>query len=139
MQVRKFLTDDRAVSPVVGVALLIAITVILAAVIGGVVLGLGTGSADAPQASLQFEYNSSGSDQLTISHKGGDAIDANNTELRASGDITVNDAFDSDLAAGESRDFATDGNATAGDEVSVVWMDPNSDDEAVIGTFEYNG
>ena len=26
-----------------------------------------------------------------------------------------------------------------GDEVSIVWQDPNSNEEAVIGTFEYSG
>jgi flagellin-like protein len=127
------------VSPVVGVALLIAITVILAAVIGGVVLGLGTGSADAPQASLQFEYNSSSNDHLTVSHEGGDPIDANNTEFRTSGSISMDESFNTDLAAGESQDFDTNGNATAGDEVSVVWTDPNSGDESVLGTWEYDG
>jgi len=130
MNVRKLLTDERAVSPVVGVALLIAITVILAAVIGGVVLGLGSSSAEAPQASLQFEYNSG---DLTISHEGGDELKQKNVILR--GNTTAN--FNQDLAAGESMTKST--TLSAGDEVSVVWQDPNSNDEAVIGTFEYNG
>ncbi|WP_254537649.1 type IV pilin [Halomarina litorea] len=42
MQLKEFLTgDERAVSPVIGVILMVAITVILAAVIGTFVLGLG--------------------------------------------------------------------------------------------------
>jgi len=55
-----FNTDDRAVSPVIGVILMVAITVILAAVIGTFVLGLGDQLGDsAPQAS--FSANSSAS------------------------------------------------------------------------------
>ncbi len=41
MEFKKLLDEDRAVSPVIGVILMVAITVILAAVIGTFVLGLG--------------------------------------------------------------------------------------------------
>lgn len=41
MQLTTLFNDDSAVSPVIGVILMVAITVILAAVIGTFVLGLG--------------------------------------------------------------------------------------------------
>ncbi len=41
MDFKQLFDDDRAVSPVIGVILMVAITVILAAVIGTFVLGLG--------------------------------------------------------------------------------------------------
>ncbi|ELK56003.1 hypothetical protein D320_01493, partial [Haloferax sp. BAB-2207] len=41
MQIKTMFTESRAVSPVIGVILMVAITVILAAVIGTFVLGLG--------------------------------------------------------------------------------------------------
>ncbi|WP_238392211.1 type IV pilin [Halorussus amylolyticus] len=41
MKIKQLLSDDDAVSPVIGVILMVAITVILAAVIGTFVLGLG--------------------------------------------------------------------------------------------------
>jgi len=51
-----FNSDDRAVSPVIGVILMVAITVILAAVIGTFVLGLGDQLGDsAPQASFSTD------------------------------------------------------------------------------------
>ncbi len=52
--IQKFDGDgERAVSPVIGVILMVAITVILAAVIGTFVLGLGDQLGDtAPQASF---------------------------------------------------------------------------------------
>ena len=64
--------NDRGVSPVIGVILMVAITVILAAVIGSFVLGIGGDVEAAPQASLQF--NESG-----IIHNGGDNL----TDVRA--------------------------------------------------------
>ncbi|WP_096390423.1 type IV pilin [Halopenitus persicus] len=130
MNVHKLWTDDRAVSPVVGVALLIAITVILAAVIGGVVLGLGTSSADAPQASLQFEYDD-GTDTITIYHNGGDPL-GDNVEVRGSALDTTPQTIT--VSAGGSADVNTSDGTTG--EIAVVWMDPNSDDESVIAKYD---
>ena len=47
-----FKSDDRAVSPVIGVILMVAITVILAAVIGTFVLGLGEGISQGASAGV---------------------------------------------------------------------------------------
>ena len=73
---------DRAVSPVIGVILMVAITVILAAVIGVFVLGLGDelGDGAAPTATIGFgdgtsEYN------LTIEHRSGDTITLSDSEV----------------------------------------------------------
>lgn len=51
---------DRAVSPVIGVILMVAITVILAAVIGAFVLGLGQESSAGPTAA--FDLTETGDD-----------------------------------------------------------------------------
>jgi flagellin-like protein len=48
-------SDDRAVSPVIGVILMVAITVILAAVIGTFVLGLGGNQNAKPSASVSVD------------------------------------------------------------------------------------
>jgi flagellin-like protein len=57
MKLKQFFTDDDAVSPVIGVILMVAITVILAAVIATFVLGLGDRvSNTSPSASFSFEY-----------------------------------------------------------------------------------
>ena len=50
--------DDSAVSPVIGVILMVAITVILAAVIGTFVLGLGENVEETAQAGVNFDYDS---------------------------------------------------------------------------------
>jgi len=57
MQLKQLLVDDDAVSPVIGVILMVAITVILAAVIGAFVLQLNQSQDTAPQASLDTEQS----------------------------------------------------------------------------------
>ena len=49
--------DERAVSPVIGVILMVAITVILAAVIATFVTDLGGNTQANPQAGVTFEQN----------------------------------------------------------------------------------
>jgi len=78
--------DERAVSPVIGVILMVAITVILAAVIGTFVLGLGQNTNSAPQASLTVqdsnaEYPGSGDTAFDISHDSGDALKFNDLRI----------------------------------------------------------
>ena len=81
MRLKQLITDDDAVSPVIGVILMVAITVILAAVIASFVLELGNQPQDTPQAQFEFEYD--GTD-LTITHNGGDTIDGTEVEFRGS-------------------------------------------------------
>lgn len=82
-------TRNRAVSPVIGVILMVAITVILAAVIGTFVLDLGSSVGDtAPQASISVEDStanykddSAWQDFVDLSHDGGDQINAENLKI----------------------------------------------------------
>jgi len=55
MKLKELLSDDGAVSPVIGVILMVAITVILAAVIGTFVLGLGDNVNQNAQAGVTVE------------------------------------------------------------------------------------
>jgi flagellin-like protein len=52
--------DGRAVSPVIGIVLMVAVTVILAAVIGTSVLGLSGDVEESPTAGLTFEQTAPG-------------------------------------------------------------------------------
>jgi len=80
-----FNNDDRAVSPVIGVILMVAITVILAAVIGTFVLGLGDSLGDnQPSAQLSVDVTNSSNDDefnVTINHNGGDAISSESLRI----------------------------------------------------------
>lgn len=73
MQLKQLLSDDDAVSPVIGVILMVAITVILAAVIASFVLGLGGSTEVAPTADFSFNYDTD-TDSVTVTHGGGDNI-----------------------------------------------------------------
>ena len=120
--------DERAVSPVIGVILMVAITVILAAVIGTFVLGLGDSVESAPQASFNFDYDSS-NEKVTFTHRGGDTIDTNATELRVNGTAISDTGSEGDatFADGGEITFAnvTDGNFQAGSSVEIE--DPDGD------------
>lgn len=82
--------DDRAVSPVIGVILMVAITVILAAVIGAFVLNLGQSVGQtAPQAQIAMNdhtdpFNSSNTTDdglFKLTHQAGDDIPLKQTKI----------------------------------------------------------
>ncbi|WP_318568252.1 type IV pilin N-terminal domain-containing protein [Salinigranum marinum] len=149
MNFKQLLTEDRAVSPVIGVILMVAITVILAAVIGTFVLGLGDQvSESAPQAQFTFNLDSS-TDQLTITHDGGDAISSDNINITGGGNDVrwdnsqgITTAYD--VSAGNSTVLndgtvaggGTEDAVTAGETIRIVWSSPNSDKTATVGQFE---
>lgn len=107
----RFPEDDRAVSPVIGVILMVAITVILAAVIGGFVLGLGGNLQQAPQAQISIDAADAGnSGDIVISHNGGDAIPASDLVVNVDGSPTDFETQHSgEFAVGESATFGTGG------------------------------
>ena len=134
--------DSRAVSPVIGVILMVAITVILAAVIGTFVLGLGDQVESAPQASFNFEETSSG---LEIRHRGGDNINANNFEVRVNGEAVESDDFDgsffdptgsSQFTAGKTIKISSDGLGSGGDSIDIVYIGGSGNDrQDIIGSY----
>ena len=106
MDLKQLFADDDAVSPVIGVILMVAITVILAAVIGTFVLGLGDQvQSTSPQASFAFDYNQdtdTASDSLQVTHDGGDAINHARLNATISGAVTgAGDADTEDSGAGD--------------------------------------
>jgi flagellin-like protein len=112
MNIQDLVTDDDAVSPVIGVILMVAITVILAAVIGTFVLGLG-GSVqqNAPQASFTFDFkdvSSGNADTLTVTHDGGDAIAEARISVSASGAIKADAQNGSWSSASTGSSIAAD-------------------------------
>ena len=150
MDLKQLLNDDDAVSPVIGVILMVAITVILAAVIASFVLGLGDQAQQTtPQASFSFEYNqdetspgdfssdlSTSSDgQLDVTHDGGDSIDGARLTL-TDGDATTED-FNS---AGAVSEMSAGTTVTAlidnGDEVSIIYTAASGDSSSTLATFE---
>lgn len=73
---------EDAVSPVVGVMLMLVVTIIIAAVVSGFAGGLAGGAQKAPQASLECTI-SPGFDgyELVVKHLSGDPINTRNLKL----------------------------------------------------------
>ncbi|WP_049911187.1 type IV pilin [Halorubrum lipolyticum] len=96
--------ENRAVSPVIGVILMVAITVILAAVIGTFVLGLGDQLGDtAPQASFDVTDVNSSNGNITFAKTGGQTIDAGDLTLSIAGDRYEDALPDEDWQSGEEK------------------------------------
>ncbi|MGB9954231.1 type IV pilin [Haloarcula marismortui] len=128
MDIKQLIHDDDAVSPVIGVILMVAITVILAAVIASFVLGLGDQAQQAtPQASFSFEYDASKADDgygyLSVTHDGGDTIEAGSLYTRGSGiEATGSNGLDSsdiDFEDGDESWDDSDAFGASGSEVAA--------------------
>jgi flagellin-like protein len=135
MKLKQLFTDDSAVSPVIGVILMVAITVILAAVIGTFVLNLGQGIGQtAPQASFGFDYDT-GTNETTITHETGDTIEAArlNTSGLNAGSVNWDGHGDvpATVSAGTSATF-DNGNDWDGETVRVVWQSENGENSATL-------
>jgi flagellin-like protein len=155
MKIKSLITDDSAVSPVIGVILMVAITVILAAVIGSFVLNLGSNvQQTSPQASFDFE-NDSAAGVVTVVHASGDTLSSENTESLtvkaydddgASGWGTKSGTWTLSVSAGNAYtvsedggsgdlDLGTDNTWASGDRVNVVWLGPNGDSSTTLSKY----
>jgi flagellin-like protein len=76
--------SDRAVSPVIGVVLLIAVTLVAAAVLGVTVFGIAQ-TDPPPQATFTLDADSA-TQTITLTHRGGTALDPESLRLRVSVD-----------------------------------------------------
>lgn len=119
--------DERAVSPVIGVILMVAITVILAAVIGTFVMGLGD-SVSETAPTTQFDIEISGSD-ATITHSGGDSLDSEQVSVSVPASASVDSDFSGTITAG---DEATVSGLSSGDTVRVVYETSNGDQSFIL-------
>ena len=153
MELKSLFSDEDAVSPVIGVILMVAITVILAAVIGTFVLGLGDRVSQAsPNAQFSFDYSedSGGPIYTEITHDGGEGVEGSQltvniggTEVWAAGDsgtsIITDDWSGSKITAGATLNVSNSGGTYSnGNTVKVIWSASGSDKTAVIGESEVN-
>ncbi|GAA0526968.1 type IV pilin [Halorubrum aquaticum] len=120
-----FNTDDRAVSPVIGVILMVAITVILAAVIGTFVLGLGDSLGDSqPSTQLDVSLSSDGAGNgtITIEHVGGDTVPSGDVRVVIDDVDSSNQAsgmLDTSISVGDTVDADFGGSSTKVNEARV--------------------
>ena len=141
MNIRQLFADEDAVSPVIGVILMVAITVILAAVIGTFVLGLGDQvQSTSPQANFNFDFDTA-TDQVTLTHDGGDTI-ADGARLTTTGfTFTASNDWSgvysgSKVGAGDSITLTNGGGTPAnwaGETVRITWTSETGDTSATLG------
>lgn len=131
-KIQELFDGKRAVSPVIGVILMVAITVILAAVIGAFVLGIGGQQPDIPQTRFDFDFNDEG---VTISHDSGDALTTANIDVVVDGSSLGEGALDSGgsdnkYTAGEE---IYSGSVDSGSEIRIIWRGSDSDTTTTLG------
>ncbi|QCJ46253.1 type IV pilin [Haloprofundus sp. MHR1] len=129
MNIKKLFNDERAVSPVIGVILMVAITVILAAVIGTFVLGLGDQVGNsAPQASFDFQYNGN---TVDITHDGGQ--DLNMEQITVQGvDTSATGATEATGIVTAGNPIVEEGDVSGTTTVRIVWENPAGGSSTVI-------
>jgi flagellin-like protein len=139
-----FTADDseRAVSPVIGVILMVAITVILAAVIGTFVLGLGD-QVQQTSPNAQWNWDQPAADDLDLTHEGGDSVDVARVQVTtadgssvtadcdASGDWTDSD---SEITAGNTCDVMT--STVQETTYRLVWTAEGGGSSSTLSTYD---
>ncbi|OLZ41423.1 type IV pilin [Natrinema saccharevitans] len=121
--------DERGVSPVIGAILMVAITVILAAVIAAFVLDLGQGQSANAQAGISFDEDSSGSNtDVTVTINSVERADK----------INVSGCSDSkEWSSPSAGNSYTINGCSSGDTIQVIGTVDGS--ENVITDYEVNG
>ena len=125
----QFIENKEAVSPVVGVMLMLVVTLIIAGVVSAFGGGLVSTTAPTPQASISCSLTFD--DSLKIQHNGGASIDGKALDVKAriaSGsfaDMVQNVVLvNATLPRGVKGNFTNDGNYATfqtGDVISVPW------------------
>ena len=108
---------DDAVSPVIGVMLMLSITIIIAAVLMAFAGGMADTKPATPSADLSAEFVKSGEDiVLRLSHNGGDTL--NPKDIRVTAYVTT------EMSSGEQliiKDLIGDDNAwNAGETITLT-------------------
>ena len=148
VDLRGLLCDDEAVSSVIGVVLMVAITIVLAAAIGVFVLGIGTGLTDTtPQTrfTMATDTDPGGANWVNVSADGGDTFEAENTYVTVgdtkaweggsgpTGNFRTGEEWTGEVSTGDNLAIINDsasGSISDGDEVQVIWT--SGDDRSAI-------
>jgi len=141
--------DDRGASTVIGVILMVAVTVILASVVGALVLGQGNeATTTPPQASFEFTFESSS--VATITHEGGEDLTASDIEVTVGDEVMYEDG--SAITAGDLNNSGWTGDAISSGQtlelkntsadysdetIRIVWNDPSGGSSNSIADREW--
>jgi FlaG/FlaF family flagellin (archaellin) len=151
MKFRGLLADEDALSPVIGVVLMVALTVVLSASVGVFVLDIGSQvTQQTPNAVVQYEFavDGSGNETLTLTQEGGNPIDAQYVTVYVDGEVAWEagstgsnyvldgpDQWADGLEGGDSLTLETNSsNVAVGDTVQIVWE--KGEQSAILGERE---
>ncbi|SNZ06484.1 flagellin N-terminal-like domain-containing protein [Natronoarchaeum philippinense] len=147
MKLKQLFTDDDAVSPVIGVILMVAITVILAAVIGAFVLDIGGSQESAPQVQWEWSDNTTASGgstdySLQIAHGGGDTVNSPSQITITDSNGNFNDKTLDTMGGGSTWTAGDAGAVTPGSgasgTASLVWESSDGSQSTELTSHEYN-
>ena len=140
--------DERAVSPVIGVILMVAITVILAAVIAAFVLDIGPGdstisaaadvSDDGDHISVEITSGGGDIDGLAVVDDGGEVVavtDPDTTSVNTGGTYATDDEFDEE-ELGDTEEYTVYGFSGS---VSIDGSIDDADAHVNLGSGELDG
>jgi FlaG/FlaF family flagellin (archaellin) len=129
--------SDRASSPVVGIILIVAITIIIGAVLAGFMLDMGESVEESgPTASFEYSYSDK-NNQVKVELKRGDTLDGN--LLRFGGAATEKTTFGG-ITEWTGRTVEAGDTATvevkSDETLRVIWQANSSDQTAILSTYE---
>ncbi|ELZ01738.1 type IV pilin [Natrialba asiatica] len=141
--------EERAVSPVIGVILMVAITVILAAVIAAFVLDMGDSIGNsAPNTAVQTSVNSdwdagsNDAEAFYIQHSSGDSVEAGDLKVVLrdddGGEITTIEEGDTVSGSANAAFSVSDGTLDGGSTMTVSF-NGEVDGTASGGYVDYSG
>lgn len=148
MELRALVTDEDAISPVIAVVLMVALTVVLSASVGVFVLDIGSRvTQSSPNAVLEYEFavDGSGNETLTLTQTGGNPIEAEHVTVLVGDEVAWEagstgpnyvlagtDEWADGLEGGDSLPLEADSSVVgSGDTVQVVWQD--GEQSAILG------
>ncbi|ERH06484.1 MAG: archaeal flagellin N-terminal-like domain protein [Halonotius sp. J07HN4] len=136
---RASLTDARGVSPVIGVILMVALTVILATVLGTVVLDFtGSISEQPPQAAFDYEFTD---ENVTITHVSGDRMEEGSLRVQIGDkealEDRVDDGWSGDITAGDSVTIDRTAAGAGKNTVRIIWQNPSDSSANTLDSREW--
>ena len=147
MEFHRLFDDDDAVSPVIGVILMVAVTVILAAVIAAFVLGFGESDDVGPSTSFDYEYSDIDGQpggELTIKVQAGDSFVAERVSFSGAdigdfesadhwgeGPLTPNVNPESRISSGQRITGDVDDEEF---EIDIIWTSDDSESSNIIAS-----
>lgn len=133
--------DDRGVSPVIGIILMVAITVMLAAIVAIFVMDVSPSGDSQPK--VQWDWTNK-TDYVDFSHEGGEAANLAHFSITYRG--TEYDLPDETFTSGDNLSIG-DASATSGidvdvgddpadiDELTLIWEKPATNQSQIVESY----